>query len=101
MSVENTEVPLEITEMPIIKLYNIVIFLMNLQEHLPGIQNLLKYLFIGSSDEDDRNILDGRVDIVYGSPEALVGNPEWRESMRSSLEVSTIVIDEFHTIATW
>lgn len=74
---------------------------MNLQEHLPGIQNLLKYLFIGSSDEDDRNILDGRVDIVYGSPEALVGNPEWRESMRSSLEVSTIVIDEFHTIATW
>lgn len=101
MSVENTEVPLEITEMPIITLYNIVIFLMNLQEHLPGIQNLLKYLFIGSSDEDDRNILDGRVDIVYGSPEALVGNPEWRESMRSSLEVSTIVIDEFHTIATW
>lgn len=75
---------------------------MNLQEHIPGIQNLLKYLFyfVGSSDEDDRNILDGRVDIVYGSPEALVGNPEWRESMRS-LEVSTIVIDEFHTIATW
>lgn len=37
---------------------------MNLQEHLPGIQNLLKYLFIGSSDEDDRNILDGRVDMA-------------------------------------
>lgn len=70
--------------------------------HIPGIQNLLKYLFyfVRSGDEDDRNILDGRVDIVYGSPEALVGNPEWRESMRS-LEVSTIVIDEFHTIATW
>uniref|UniRef100_A0A8W8NVH0 DEAD/DEAH-box helicase domain-containing protein n=1 Tax=Magallana gigas TaxID=29159 RepID=A0A8W8NVH0_MAGGI len=68
--------------------------------YLRSISNLTA-AYKGSSDEDDRNILDGRVDIVYGSPEALVGNPEWRESMRSSLEVSTIVIDEFHTIATW
>lgn len=37
---------------------------------------------------------------MYCSTEALIGNPEWRESMRS-LEVSPIVIDEFHTIATW
>lgn len=61
----------------------------------------MKYLFIGFSDEDDRNIFDGRVDIVYGFLEVLVGNLEWRELMRSSFEVLTIVIDEFYIIVIW
>lgn len=59
------------------------------------------YLFIGFSDEDDRNIFDGRVDIVYGFLEVLVGNLEWRELMCSSFEVLMIVIDEFYIIVIW
>lgn len=61
----------------------------------------MKYLFIGFSDEDDRNIFDGRVDIVYGFLEVLVGNLEWRELMFSSFEVLMIVIDEFYIIVIW
>lgn len=56
--------------------------------------------FVGSSSESDLNILKGRIDVIYGSPEAFVGDPEWRNSMQH-LDVTTIVIDEFHTIATW
>lgn len=61
----------------------------------------MKYLFIGFSDEDDRNIFDGRVDIVYGFLEVLVGNLEWRELMCSGFEVLMIVIDEFYIIVIW
>lgn len=61
----------------------------------------MKYLFIGFSDENDRNIFDGRVDIVYGFLEVLVGNLEWRELMCSSFEVLMIVIDEFYIIVIW
>lgn len=61
----------------------------------------MKYLFIGFSDEDDRNIFGGRVDIVYGFLEVLVGNLEWRELMCSSFEVLMIVIDEFYIIVIW
>lgn len=66
------------------------------------ILNVIIYnnIYKGSSDVSDKKILNGEVDIIYGSPEALVGNPLWRESLRH-LKVSAIVIDEFHTIATW
>lgn len=40
------------------------------------------------------------MDIIYASPETLVGDPEWRASIQK-LPVSVLVIDEFHTIATW
>ncbi|XP_062613037.1 uncharacterized protein LOC134274817 [Saccostrea cucullata] len=44
-------------------------------------------------------IRDGNVDFIFGSPETLVGNKEWRSSLQK-LQVDTIVVDEFHTIAT-
>lgn len=47
------------------------------------------------------NVFDGRVDIVYGFLEVLVGNLEWRELMCSSFEVLMIVIDEFYIIVIW
>ena len=61
------------------------------------ILNVIIYnnIYKGSSDVIDKMILNGEVDIIYGSPEALVG-----KSLRH-LKVSAIVIDEFHTIATW
>jgi superfamily II DNA helicase RecQ len=42
----------------------------------------------------------GEVDIVYASPETLVGESDWREQFQT-LKVDVIVVDEFHTIATW
>ncbi|XP_061168807.1 uncharacterized protein LOC133178055 [Saccostrea echinata] len=39
-------------------------------------------------------------DIIFSSPEHLVGNDDWRGSL-SKLKVSLIVVDEFHTVSTW
>jgi superfamily II DNA helicase RecQ len=48
----------------------------------------------------DKQIQDGGIDLIYASPETLVGDPAWRASL-TKLNVTAIVIDEFHTIATW
>lgn len=48
----------------------------------------------------DIEIKEGKVDIIYASLETLVGDPEWRASIQN-LPMSVLVIDEFHTIATW
>ena len=48
----------------------------------------------------DKSILEGCIDIIYASPEALLGDPEWRGSIQK-LPVTAIVVDEFHTISTW
>ncbi|XP_062584590.1 ATP-dependent DNA helicase RecQ-like [Saccostrea cucullata] len=53
---------------------------------------------IGQTPDLDKEILDGKIDVVYGSPESLLG--EWREQLQH-LDVSAIVIDEFHLISTW
>ncbi|XP_061182575.1 ATP-dependent DNA helicase RecQ-like [Saccostrea echinata] len=46
----------------------------------------------------DKEILSGEVDIIFGSPESLLG--EWRAELQQ-LNVTAIVIDEFHLISTW
>ncbi|KAK6168271.1 hypothetical protein SNE40_022132 [Patella caerulea] len=56
--------------------------------------------FKGDSAETDKMIEDGEIDLIYASPETLVGDPIWRSSLRR-LNVKVIVVDEFHTIATW
>ncbi|XP_021372830.1 uncharacterized protein LOC110462914 [Mizuhopecten yessoensis] len=43
-------------------------------------------------------IRDGSIDLIFASPETLVGDRHWREQ---ELDVSLIVVVEFHTIATW
>ncbi|CAC5358381.1 unnamed protein product [Mytilus coruscus] len=55
------------------------------------------YLNCSSSD-----ISEGMTDvnIFYASPETLVGDPICREVLQT-LNLTTIVIDDFHTIATW
>ncbi|XP_069110241.1 bifunctional 3'-5' exonuclease/ATP-dependent helicase WRN-like isoform X2 [Argopecten irradians] len=56
--------------------------------------------YIGSSPEEDTKIRNGEIDLIYGSPEAFVGDSVWRANIQK-LNVSAIVVDEFHTIATW
>lgn len=63
---------------------------------IPGV----KSAYAGSCPQSDIEIKEGKVDIIYASPETLVGDPEWRASIQN-LPVSVLVIDEFHTIATW
>ena len=62
--------------------------------------NIINLYSIGSSTEDDNRIRNGEVDVIYASPETLVGDPQWRADIQK-LDVELIVIDEFHTIAIW
>ncbi|KAK3107552.1 hypothetical protein FSP39_017154, partial [Pinctada imbricata] len=53
-------------------------------------------LHVGQS-QDKQNILSA--DIIFGSPEALLSS-EWKDKL-NDLNITVIVIDEFHLIATW
>lgn len=61
---------------------------------------LLITLLTGSSAESDACILNGEIDIIYASPETVINDAQWRDGIKK-LKVCSIVIDEFHTIATW
>ncbi|XP_033754691.1 probable ATP-dependent DNA helicase RecS [Pecten maximus] len=54
----------------------------------------------GESQEGDLNIENGLFDYLFASPETIVGNKNWRSKLKE-FSVSTIVVDEFHTISTW
>ncbi|XP_062580571.1 probable ATP-dependent DNA helicase RecS, partial [Saccostrea cucullata] len=53
--------------------------------------------YIGSSSDFD--LKAHNIDVVFASPELLVGSKTCREAIQS-LNIKVIVIDEFHTIAT-
>lgn len=48
----------------------------------------------------DELINRGEFDILFASPESLVGDSKFRQLLQN-FNVGMIVIDEFHTIATW
>ena len=58
------------------------------------------FISIGSSAETDEQIKMAKVDIIFESPEALVGDSTWGHQLQN-LKVGLIVIDEFHTLTTW
>lgn len=65
-------------------------------ETVPG----LRVGYKGSSPDVDAKIKSGEIDLIFASPESLVGDAYWRAQMQQ-LAVGIIVIDEFHTITTW
>ncbi|XP_056016380.1 ATP-dependent DNA helicase RecQ-like [Ostrea edulis] len=61
---------------------------------------LVTAAFKGTDKETDELIQAGKVDIIYASPESLVGDSQWRSTIQR-LNVTVIVVDEFHTVVTW
>ena len=55
---------------------------------------------LGANPTADDNIEKGEFDYMFASPEMLVGDKDWRGKIQK-FEVSTIVVDQFHTISTW
>ncbi|XP_076113624.1 ATP-dependent DNA helicase RecQ-like [Mytilus galloprovincialis] len=51
-----------------------------------------------SNGDDD--ILKGKFDYLFASPETLISDKKWRMTLQQ-MNVSLIVEDEFHTICTW
>ncbi|XP_048729762.1 ATP-dependent DNA helicase RecQ-like [Ostrea edulis] len=68
-------------------------------ERLKRIKGVRAFIAGKSSDCDDE-VKKGQFDYLFGSPELLVGSSEWRSYIHG-FNIQTIVIDEFHTIATW
>ncbi|XP_048728846.2 ATP-dependent DNA helicase RecQ-like [Ostrea edulis] len=68
-------------------------------ERLSAIPNL-RVVFKGTDPAVNEQIKTGEIDIVFASPETLVGESDWRAQFQT-LKVDLIVVDEFHTIATW
>ncbi|XP_033752385.1 ATP-dependent DNA helicase Q1-like [Pecten maximus] len=62
--------------------------------------NCITTAYAGSDHCTDSHIKDGKIDIIFASPETAVGDKAWREAIQQ-LQISLIVVDEFHTIATW
>lgn len=80
----------------ILKVFNYIFSVIDL---IPGdylSTNMCFFIFTGQGL--DKDILSGKIDIVFGSPESLLG--EWRTELQQ-LTITTIVIDEFHLISTW
>ena len=59
---------------------------------------LLIFFITNGTHETDTIIREGRIDYLFGSPDLLVGDHFFRDLLHQ-FDVSTIVLDEFHTIA--
>nr|XP_022292514.1 uncharacterized protein LOC111103492 [Crassostrea virginica] len=60
----------------------------------------VRAIYRDGSKETDCMIREGAFDYLFGAPELLVGDSSFREQLHK-FSVSTIVVDEFHTIASW
>lgn len=56
-------------------------------------------LFLGGS-QDNELMQRGEFDYLFASPEHLVGDKTFRTTIQA-FDVSTLVVDEVHTISTW
>ncbi|WAQ96299.1 RECS-like protein, partial [Mya arenaria] len=54
-------------------------------------------LYKDDSRETDEQAKREDFDILFASPETLVGDEEWRDAIKE-IDVSLIVVDEFHTV---
>ena len=59
---------------------------------------------IGGGKTSDEKIKAGRVSVVFGSPEMLIGSSRWRMTIQESAfqtSVVAVVADEVHTVVQW
>ena len=58
----------------------------------------------GESGDDVPAVLNGRVQLLYSSPETLILIPKWREMLRLDVYLNNVVclaIDEAHLVEKW
>lgn len=63
--------------------------------------------FVGEVQQDlevMRDVKQGRIQLLYISPESLLRNPQWREMLLSTVyqeNIVAVVIDEAHCVTQW
>ena len=63
-----------------------------------------KATYIGRDHTDDPGIKSGKFNFVFGSPEMLLSESEWRNMFLSDVykkQLRLIVVDEAHTVVQW
>ncbi len=51
-----------------------------------------------------RNVLDGKYQLVFFTPECVIDQKTWREALRGKIfqeRLRALVIDEAHTVKKW
>ena len=64
----------------------------------------MKAAYVSSEQEDESQILQGEVQLVYFSPETLSSVPHWREMFTTpcyQCNVICLAIDEAHLVEKW
>lgn len=57
-----------------------------------------------ASQADSTDIKEGRFQLVFITPESLIGNLQWREMLRSTVYEQNLVgvaVDEAHCVTKW
>ena len=63
--------------------------------------------FVGEVQQDlnvMRAVKEGRIQLLYISPESLLRNPQWQEMLLSNVyqeNIVAVVIDEAHCVTQW
>ena len=69
------------------------------------VQRGVSAVYVGDADDAmETDICDGKFQLVYMSPEALLTNPMWRDMLQSPLYHSNLVafvVDEAHCVKKW
>jgi len=88
---------------PIVVVISPLLSLMEDQKsYLRGIG--LKAASIGDNKEENDKIERGEFNIVFTSPESLLGNPRWRNMLNNSFYKENLIgitVDEAHCISHW
>lgn len=78
-----------------------------IKDQVKGLQQRgIKASFIGAGQEEAnfKEIVNGEMNIVYSSPEAMLANDRWREMIFSQVyqeNVVAVAVDEAHCITHW
>lgn len=78
-----------------------------IKDQVKGLQQRgIKASFIGAGQEEAnfKEIVNGEMNIVYSSPEAMLANDRWREMICSQVyqkNVVAVAVDEAHCITHW
>ena len=60
--------------------------------------------YIGMDNADEKRVMDGYFQFVFGSPESIVVNVKWRDMFRTHVyrdKLKLMVTDEAHTVIDW
>ncbi|KAK3106296.1 hypothetical protein FSP39_017283 [Pinctada imbricata] len=61
-----------------------------------------KATYIGRDGCEEEDILNGRFDFIFGSPESVVGEKKWTNILSDyGKRLKLIVVDEAHTVVQW